>query len=64
MFTVDCPGHGDRVIIWTSGVEGARNTARGIEVDYHCTCGHRGTWITGRAATAADARPALAGSRA
>lgn len=56
MFTVDCPGHGAPVLIWPSGVDGLRNTDRGIEVRYHCTCGHRGAWLTGRVSGAA-ARP-------
>lgn len=50
MFAVDCPKHGTRVLIWTSLVERVRNTPGGIEVDYRCTCGHRGTWSTGRRA--------------
>lgn len=49
MFAVHCPGHGSRVLIFSSGVERVRNTERGIEVDYRCTCGWRGTWLTGRA---------------
>lgn len=48
MFAVHCPAHGTRVLIWSSGVEAVRNTDDGIEVDYRCTCGHRGTWRTGR----------------
>lgn len=48
MFTVECPNHGARVLIWPSGVDAVRNTSRGIEVSYHCTCGHRGVWVTGR----------------
>ena len=50
MFAVHCPSHGSRVLIFSSGVERVRNTERGIEVDYRCTCGQRGTWLTGRAA--------------
>jgi hypothetical protein len=48
MFAVHCPAHGGRVLIWTSLVEAVRNVADGIEVDYRCTCGYRGTWRTGR----------------
>ena len=59
MFTVHCARHESRVLIFSSGVERIRNTDQGIEVDYRCTCGQRGTWRTGRAAgtrrTAADA---------
>lgn len=49
MFAVHCPSHGSRVLIFNSGVERVRNTERGIEVDYRCSCGQRGTWLTGRA---------------
>ena len=60
MFAVHCPRHGTRVLIWSSGVESVRNTEHGIEVDYRCTCGHRGTWLTGRRAR--DARATTAGA--
>lgn len=48
MFSVYCPGHRDIVLIWTSGIEQIVNTPEGIEVRYHCTCGYRGVWLTGR----------------
>lgn len=57
MFAVHCPTHDARVLIWTSGVERVRNTDAGIEVDWRCTCGQRGTWLTGRKARAAQATP-------
>lgn len=47
MFAVHCPQHGARVLIFSSGIDRIRNTETGIEVDYRCTCGHRGTWRTG-----------------
>jgi hypothetical protein len=50
MFTVDCPRHGGRVLIWPSGIDGIDNVDGCIEVRYHCTCGHRGVWVTGRRA--------------
>jgi hypothetical protein len=51
MFTVSCPIHGAEVLIWPSGIDGIRNLDGGvIEVSYHCTCGHRGVWRTGRGA--------------
>jgi hypothetical protein len=49
MFTVDCPRHGGVVLIWPSGIDGIVNRDGRIEVHYHCTCGHRDVWITGRA---------------
>lgn len=48
MFSVFCPVHGAEVLIWTSGIDAIRNTPQGIEVVYHCTCGYRGVWLTGR----------------
>lgn len=69
MFSVYCPGHREIVLIWTSGIEQIVNTPEGIEVRYHCTCGYRGVWLTGRrsrcgsrAAGRCDARDSL-GSR-
>ena len=63
MLTVHCPAHRTRVLIFTSGVEGVRNTAEGIEVDYRCTCGHRGTWLSGRRRrSGADAAARSAGA--
>lgn len=61
MFAVHCPAHGGRVLIWTSLVEAVRNVAGGIEVDYRCTCGHRGTWRTGRKVNAGEREPARLG---
>jgi hypothetical protein len=61
MFAVHCPTHKSRVLIWTSLVEAVRNVAGGIEVDYRCTCGHRGTWRTGRKANAPVREPARLG---
>jgi hypothetical protein len=51
LFTVHCPRHDATVLIWPSGIDGITNVDGRIEVHYHCTCGHRGTWITGRGAT-------------
>lgn len=48
VFTIDCPRHGATTLIWPSSIDGIRNTRRGIEVQYHCTCGHRGVYVTGR----------------
>jgi hypothetical protein len=42
MFSVMCPVHGRRVLLWPSRICQIRNTAAGIEVHYRCTCGHRG----------------------
>lgn len=55
VFTIDCPRHGATTLIWPSGIDAVRNTRRGIEVAYHCTCGHRGVYVTGRATAGATA---------
>lgn len=63
MFVVHCAQHGTRVLIFSSGVERIRNTPEGIEVDYRCTCGQRGTWRTGRRSrSGADGVAASAGA--
>lgn len=48
MFDVYCPGHGSRVLLFTGDIKEVRNTEAGIEVHYHCFCGHEGVWLTGR----------------
>ena len=53
MFTVNCPTHGGRTLVWPSGIDAVHNTPDGIEVRFHCTCGHRGVYVTGRQATGA-----------
>jgi hypothetical protein len=65
LFTVHCPRHDAVVLIWPSGIDGITNVDGHIEVHYHCTCGYRGTWITGRGAArpaASDADPARSAS--
>ncbi|HSK90352.1 MAG TPA: hypothetical protein VK875_03475 [Euzebyales bacterium] len=47
MFSFTCPRHGAEVMIWTSDIDGIRNTADGIEVHFHCSCGFRGVLRTG-----------------
>lgn len=48
MLSVHCPRHGSPVLLSYLNVEEMRNTTSGIQVTYRCTCGHRGTWQTGR----------------
>ncbi|HEX9644570.1 MAG TPA: hypothetical protein VGC11_11325 [Acidimicrobiia bacterium] len=50
MFDVFCPTHGARVLIFPTSVDAVENTDQGILVHYHCTCGTKGVWRTGRAA--------------
>jgi hypothetical protein len=49
MFTIWCPQHESITLIWPSNVDAVVNTADGIEVHVHCTCGHREVILTGRA---------------
>lgn len=46
MFTANCPHHGSEVLIWPSGIDGARNFDGQVEVAFHCTCGARGTLMS------------------
>lgn len=43
-----CPVHRSRVLLSFSDLEGIRNLPEGIEIRFRCSCGHRGTWLTGR----------------
>ena len=48
MFTVYCRRHGARTLIFPSSIDSVENLADGIAVHYHCTCGERGVYRTGR----------------
>ena len=48
MFDVYCPEHGSRILLFAGDIEMIRNTEKGVEVHYRCTCGYRGVWLTGR----------------
>jgi hypothetical protein len=43
MLEAHCPRHGRTVLVPSSGIDGVENTAHGIVVRWHCTCGERGT---------------------
>jgi hypothetical protein len=57
MFAIRCPYHDSPVLLSLSSIEELRNTSRGIEIGYICSCGHRGTWITGRGAACTPTAP-------
>ena len=61
MYAPHCPRHGTRVLLSLDAIE-VTNTAAGIEVRWHCSCGHVGRQLTG-APTAAPA-PAAASTMA
>ena len=52
MFSVHCPSHDAMVLLGTRSIEDLQVTTNGIHVRYRCTCGHRGSWNTGRRASA------------
>jgi hypothetical protein len=48
MFSVHCPRHRSEVLLPEHSIESLRNTSVGIEIRWVCSCGHRGTLLTGR----------------
>jgi hypothetical protein len=48
MFSVKCPRHGSAVLLTEDHIAGLDNTDHGIEVRWICTCGHRGSFRSGR----------------
>ena len=49
MFTIDCPTHRSAVLLSDRRIRGVHRSSTGIDVDYECWCGHRGSFRTGRA---------------
>lgn len=47
MFVYFCPRERAEVMIWTSNIDGIVNTSEGIDVHFHCACGHRAVLQTG-----------------
>ena len=47
MFSAECPNCG-RVLLSTRAIRGLAQTPLGMEVVYHCACGHEGAHLTGR----------------
>lgn len=43
MLSAHCPRHDRTVLVPTSAIDGIDNTAAGIVVRWHCTCGETGT---------------------
>lgn len=54
MFAVHCPNHDAMVLLGVADIERMTSTSSGIAVNYHCTCGHRGTWYPGRRTRRSD----------
>jgi len=59
MFSVECPRHGDRVLLGPESIVAIVSGADGIDVHWRCTCGATGVWLTG-AARSPQGRPAAA----
>jgi hypothetical protein len=51
MFSFSCPRHGAEVLIWSSDIDDIVNTADGIDVHFHCSCGFRAVLRTGAGRT-------------
>lgn len=50
LFETYCPVHESNVLIFPSSIDELVNTERGIVVRYHCSCGHRSAFVTGKRA--------------
>jgi hypothetical protein len=55
MFTVDCTGHGTRVLLTNRQITGLVNTPHGIELRWRCSCGTEGVELMGLLAEAGRA---------
>lgn len=45
MFFVECDRHENRFVLLDIGcITATRNTPHGVELDWECWCGNRGTW--------------------
>ena len=49
MFSVHCPTHESEVLLSERRIRALRPTTAGLEIDYECWCGTRGSMRTGRA---------------
>ena len=47
MFTVNCSGHGGRVLLDESAITSLVNARNGIEMHWRCTCGTEGVEVLG-----------------
>lgn len=48
MFSIDCPTHRSTVLLSERRIRGIRRSSTGMDVDYECWCGHRGSFRAGR----------------
>lgn len=54
VFAIDCPTHGQRILVTAARIRGLRNTSGRILLDVECWCGTRVTIHTGRRAAGPD----------
>jgi hypothetical protein len=55
MFAIYCPSHQARVLLGPRAIEALVNTPDGIVLHWRCRCGTRGTELTGRPTSTANA---------
>ena len=48
MFIAYCPTHQANVLLSPRNIDALHNTDAGIEIEWTCQCGQRGTTISGR----------------
>jgi hypothetical protein len=58
MFSVECPRHGGRVLLFPDNIEMLVNTVSAIEIHWRCTCGEAGVQILARSGGRQPASPA------
>jgi hypothetical protein len=59
MFSIDCPGHGHRVLVPSTRIRSFHNTGAGILLTLECWCGTQVPVRTGRLPARAAARIAV-----
>jgi hypothetical protein len=55
MFAIYCPSHQAQVLLGPRAIEALVNTPDGIVLYWRCRCGTRGTELTGRPTSTANA---------
>jgi len=58
MFSVECPRHGGRVLLFPDNIEMLVNTVSAIEIHWRCTCGEAGVKTLARSGGLPPAPPA------
>jgi hypothetical protein len=53
MFAPYCPVHQSRVLLFDDNIERLVRTSTGVQIEFVCNCGYRGTWCPGAVGAAA-----------